>query len=63
MALKYSDIDYERSRINIRREETIVYDMNKKDLSFSYDGRAIVEHTKTEAGIRSVPLTSEAKKL
>lgn len=63
VALKYSDIDYERSRINIRREETIVYDMNKKDLSFSYDGRAIVEHTKTEAGIRSVPLTTEAKKI
>lgn len=60
-ALKYEDI--KENEIIICRSEVNNYIYNQEEGRFIYNGKQIVNHTKTEAGIRSVPLTDDAKKI
>lgn len=60
-ALKYEDI--QGSEIIIRRSEVNNYVYDDKESKFVYNGKQIVDHAKTDAGIRSIPLTNDAKKI
>lgn len=63
IALKWSDIDFEKGIIHIQRQE-IVYDKyNDKLEKIACSVHEIREYTKTTAGMRELPLTPEAVRL
>lgn len=62
VALKYSDIDTVSNVIVVRKMESVIYDLDDEG-NFTYMGKEVVEHAKTDAGVRCVPLTSYAKQI
>ena len=62
VALKYDDIDEVNNIINVKKMESVIYEL-EEDGNFTYKGKEVVEHAKTEAGVRAVPLTSQAKQI
>lgn len=62
VSLKYSDIDEINNLIKIRKSEVVVYDLDESG-EFTYKGKEVVDHAKSDAGIRPVPLTSYAKQI
>lgn len=61
-ALKYKDIDFDNKYLHIQRMQVpkLTEDSEGKYLR---DGHEIVEHTKTEAGNRKIPLTKQTIEL
>jgi len=62
VALKVSDFDFINNRVNIQRMEVRDY-VTEDQVNFKLTGRTVVEHTKTNAGERSIYMTSEAKEI
>ena len=60
-ALKYEDIG--EHVISVKREEVGDFLYNDEEERFQYIGKRVEDHTKTEAGIREVPLTDQARKI
>lgn len=61
VALKYEDI--KDNKIMIQRSEVNDYVFNEKLKKLKYNGKNIVDHAKTDAGIREIPLTKGAKQI
>ena len=59
VALKYEDLD--DKNIHIMRTESRSYHYDEQLHKFTYSGTEILDHTKTDAGERSVPYTNGAK--
>lgn len=59
-AIKYED--FKEDEILIKRTEVVDYTMYE-DGSFVYAGTKVSDHTKTDAGVRSVPYTRGAKQI
>lgn len=55
VCLKYSDINEEMGIIRISKSESVMYDG-----VFTYNGKEVLEHAKTDAGERDVPYTTYA---
>ena len=61
VALKYEDV--KEKTILIKREEVGDFFFDDKKRNFRYLGKKVEDHAKTEAGIRSIPLTDTARKI
>ena len=61
VALKYEDIS--SNKITICRSEVNDYKYDKATNKMKYAGKKIVDHAKTDAGIREIPLTKGAKQI
>ncbi|MEE0862862.1 MAG: site-specific integrase [Lachnospiraceae bacterium] len=61
VALKYEDIA--NNKIIIRRSEVNDFEYVEKDKKMKYKGKEIVDHAKTDAGTREIPLTKGAKQI
>lgn len=61
VALKYED--FSDNYISVERSEVNDYVYNEETQKFNYTGKKIVDHVKTDAGIRKVPYTERAKKI
>lgn len=61
VALKYDDIV--NDEIIINKSEVNNYQFDSEQDKFVYAGKKVVDHAKTDAGIRTIPCTKGAKKL
>lgn len=61
VALKYSNLCDNEIHVDEAEINTYMYDENKAE--FKYLGKTVENHTKSEAGIRTIPYTSDAKKI
>lgn len=63
IALKWSDIDFNKKTIHIQRQETICNKYNDDLTKIASSVHEIKEYTKTQAGDRFLPLTPEAVRI
>ena len=61
VALKYDDIT--ENSILIRRGEVNDYIFDEVNKTFVYNGKKVEDHTKTDCGERSIPLTAGARQI
>lgn len=62
VCLKYSDINEEKGIIRISKSESVIYDLDENGV-FTYTGKEVLEHAKTDAGERDIPYTTYAKQI
>lgn len=62
VCLKYDDIDEEKEVIRISKSESVIYNLDE-DGGFTYNGKEVLEHAKTDAGERDIPYTTYAKQI
>ncbi|MCD8019423.1 MAG: site-specific integrase [Clostridiales bacterium] len=62
VALKWSDIDYDRNRIHIQRMESAQYSLDKEG-EVTKTGVGVVEYTKSDAGDRELYLDDTARSI
>ncbi len=61
VALRYDDL--QENEIHIRSGEVNHYIYDEEVQDFKYSGKRVENHTKSDAGIRTVPYTDSAKKI
>ena len=62
VCLKYNDIDEEKGIIRVSKSESVMYSLDE-DGEFTYNGKEVLEHAKTDAGERDIPYTTYAKQI
>lgn len=62
VSLKYSDIDEANGLIRVSKAESVIYELDDNGV-FTYKGKEVLEHAKTDAGERDIPYTTYAKQI